>query len=88
MLEKFHYKINGKELTLPRFKDAVTFGIARRLRKLEPSEQVFELVEQLADEKALALIDTIPNDQIEAFFTAWQEDSGVTAGESSASSTS
>lgn len=88
-LEKFHYTTStGKKITLPKFQDLMTFGLARKLRKLDQAEQVFELVEAAADEDALAVIDTFRHDEIEPFFAAWQADSGVTVGESSASATS
>lgn len=78
---------HGATLVLPRFDKVVTFGRARRLRKLSESEQVFTLVEEVCDEAALAVLDEMPPDEINSFFTAWQEHSGASLGESTPSST-
>lgn len=87
-LEKFHFKTANGEVVLPKFRDVMTFGLARKTRKLDAAEQMFTLVEVAADEKALNLIDQLPSDGVEAFFAAWQKDSGVGLGESGDSSSS
>lgn len=74
----------GTVVTLPRFKKVVTFGLARRMRKLPDSEQMFALVEEVCDDAALKALDEMDMPETEAFFSAWQEDSGVDLGESSA----
>lgn len=78
---------SGAQLVLPRFDKVVTFGRARRLRKLSEEEQVFVLVEEVCDEAALAVLDEMPATEIGDFFTAWQQHSGASLGESSSSST-
>lgn len=79
----FRYQFaSGKALTLPKFKSVMTFGRARRLRKLDEGEQMFTLVEEICDDAALEVLDAMEPDETEAFFLAWQADSGVTSGES------
>lgn len=87
-MEKFHYEVDGKKITLPKFADVLTFGFARKTRKMSQAEQMFELVEAAADDKALAVIDGLRTEQMEEFFTAWQKHSGVGVGESKDSSAS
>lgn len=85
-MEKFHYEVGGKKITLPRFEDVLTFGFARKTRHLSQADQMFEVVEAAADEKTLAIIDTMKPSDMEQFFTAWQKHSGVGLGESGGSS--
>ena len=87
-MEKFHYEVDGKKITLPKFADVLTFGFARKTRKMSQAEQMFELVEAAADDNALAVIDGLRTEQMEEFFTAWQKHSGVGVGESKDSSAS
>lgn len=85
----FTYKFqSGAVLTLPKFKKIMTFGRARRYRNLPESEQMFSLIEEICDERALAVLDDMDTDETEAFMNAWQADSDVTLGESVGSSTS
>lgn len=90
-MEKFHHTvdIDGEEHTidLPKFSN-IPFGVIRKMRKETEAEQMFMLVETIADENTLALIDQLGMGQMEDLFVAWQKDSGITVGESSASSTS
>ena len=80
-LEKFHYEYEGKKFTLPKF-DQLPFGVIRKLRKESEDEQLFQMFELAADEKALAVIDQMGMKDIEALMTAWQKEAGVTQGES------
>lgn len=80
-LEKFHYEFGGKKLTLPKF-DQIPFGVIRKMRKESAEEQMFLMFEQLADDKALEVIDEMPTAEIEKLVEAWQKDGGVTKGES------
>lgn len=84
-LEKFHHKLaDGREITLPHFKN-LPFGVIRKLRKEDEAEQLFGLVEQVADADTLAVIDTLEMADIEAMFASWQKASEITVGESSGS---
>lgn len=87
MLDKFHYKMkDGQEIIAPRFSQ-IPVGVTRKARRLDAAlDQVFYLIEECLDEESLALYDTLTMEEAGAFNKAWQEDAGVTAGESSASS--
>lgn len=79
-LEKFTYTFDKKKITLPKF-DQLPFGIARKLRKADENEAMFLLIESVADDKDLEVIDTMPMSEIEKFIQAWMKDAGVSAGE-------
>ena len=83
-LEKFHYTVpeTKKKITLPGFGN-LPFGAVRKIRKLSDEEQFFALFEESADDKNLAVIDTLSMPQISDLVTAWQKDAGVDLGESS-----
>lgn len=83
-MEKFHYNVpdTKKKIELPRF-DSLPFGAVRKIRKLSDEEQFFALFEESADDKNLAVIDTLSMPQISDLVTAWQKDAGVELGESS-----
>jgi hypothetical protein len=88
VLEQFHYTNDaGVEITLPRFEN-ISFGIVRKLRKEPEAEQFCGLVETVAPEETLAILDDMSQAEIQKLMLAWQKDSGLTPGESSASSTS
>lgn len=82
MMEKFHYKYGKATVTLPKF-DQLPFGVVRKLRNAEEEEQFFLLFELAADDKSLAVIDTMPMSEISDMVTAWQKEAGVEVGESS-----
>ena len=83
MTEKFHYTTAGKKkITLPRF-DALPFGVIRRIRKADDTEQFFLLLEESADERSLKVIDDLSMPEISDLVEAWQKDAGVDLGESS-----
>lgn len=87
-LEKFHYTTAaGEKVTLPKFK-SVSAGVIRRVRKESQAEQIFTVLEDLADEATLRLVDDLDAQEFNEFVQAWQEDSKVTLGESSASTSS
>lgn len=84
----FTYRFaDGRSVTLPKFSDVMTFGRARKMRGLEESEQMFTLMEEICTEDVLSVLDAMNLDETSAFFTAWQEDSGASVGESEGSST-
>ncbi|QIS16410.1 hypothetical protein [Nocardia arthritidis] len=85
MMEKFSYTAkSGKKITLPRF-DNIPFGVIRTLRKEGETEQFFGLIEGVCGAKDLAVIDTMTQAEVRELMTAWQRDSSVDLGESSAS---
>lgn len=89
-LEKFHYTTSTKKkLTLPKFGNLPS-GILRKVRRERDIEQFFMTFELLFkdDQAQLDILDEMPMAEIVDMMTKWQEDSGVTMGESSESSDS
>lgn len=77
---------DGRKVTLPAFSSVMSFGRARRLRHLPEDEQFFQVIEDVCDDKALAVLDAMSATETEEFVKAWQADSGASLGESSGSS--
>ena len=77
----FEYTHAGKKITLP-LMNKLKFGIVRKLRKLEDEEQMFAMIEMVADEKTLAVIDDMDGDEVGEFVKAWRDESGIDLGES------
>jgi hypothetical protein len=96
-MEKFHYSIVvGQDdegdpikhkLSLPKF-DHIPFGLIRKNRKLPQEEQFFSLLESVVGAEDLEYIDRAGQGEVMNLMTAWQEDSGISQGESPASSSS
>lgn len=94
--EKFHFKlVTGEdeegdpikeEVVLPKF-GSIPFGILRKNRHKPEEDQFFDLLESVAGEKYLEIMDRAPQSEMRAMMTAWQKDSGVQLGESTDSST-
>lgn len=85
MTEQFHYPTaSGAEIVLPRFKN-LPVGVVRRNRKEDDAEQAFALLEAVAAPEALDVIDAMGLEEFGELMAAWQKDSGVSLGESSAS---
>lgn len=83
---EFAYKtLSGETLVIPRFKSSLNSGMIRRFRKLDGLDQFYSLMEEILNEDQIAVTDKMPPEEFDAFVTAWQADSGVTLGESSAS---
>ncbi|MGJ4168881.1 MAG: hypothetical protein DI609_05580 [Corynebacterium urealyticum] len=80
-LEKFHYEHGNKKISLPKF-NQLPFGTMRKIRRESMEEQMFLMFELAADEKSLAVLDTMTMDEINDLVIAWQDDSGITQGES------
>lgn len=88
-MEKFHHEFeDGKKITLPKFDSIMTVGFARKNRKMDQAELGWMILEKAADEKTLEVIDDQSLKTFEALMKAWQEDSGISVGESSGSSNS
>lgn len=77
----FHYQIRDVQITAPYFEDALSAGFIRRHRNDTPEEQMFACVEEALDEANLAQFDRLRPSEMEAFYTAWQADAGITTGE-------
>ena len=87
MNEQFHYQHNGRTVTLPYLRN-IKVGVIRKLRNLGPEDQFFGILEAVAAEGTLAVIDDMTADEFGAVMEQWQKDSGITVGESVASPTS
>lgn len=73
-LETFHYTHNGKKFALPKMKN-LKFGVTRKMRKADDDEKVFMLIESVADDKALEIIDDMTVGELGELMEAWQADS-------------
>jgi len=78
---------SGATVVVPQFKKMPT-GVARKMRNEPVANQVFAVLEYLASKEALAILDETEVGEFNTFIEAWQADSGITVGESSASSSS
>ena len=74
MTELFHYTHAGKKFTLPKMKN-LKFGVTRKMRKADDDEKVFMLIESVADDKALEIIDDMTVEELGELMEAWQADS-------------
>lgn len=83
--EKFRYDVEGGTIVLPSLK-FIKSGVIRKLRKLDETDQMFSLFETLLPEDQLDLVDELTGEQLTELATAWRDFSGVSMGESAASS--
>ena len=67
---------NGDAITVPSF-GAAPAGLIRRVRHLEELDQVFTMLEELADADALAAVDRLGLVEFAEFTEAWQEAAGA-----------
>ena len=84
--EKFHYPTKHGEIVLPRFSNLKT-GMMRKVRRMDPADQIFTILEELLSEEGLEIFDKMDGEEMEEFVGAWQANAGVILGESKASST-
>lgn len=78
----FSYTLpDDREIVAPYFEDAMTAGFIRQHRNDSVTEQMFALVELALDEDNLAIFDTLRPSVMGDWYTAWQKDAGITAGE-------
>ncbi|MDH6279340.1 hypothetical protein [Prescottella agglutinans] len=74
----------GETVTVPAFK-SIKPGVIRKTRKLDQADQFWTILESLADDDAIAIIDEMDADEFQEFQREWFGHSGVDLGESSAS---
>lgn len=79
--EPFEFEHKGKTYTLAAPSSVLTVGFARANRRRSLDDQLFTLLEALADESALAAIDDMKKKEFVAFQQAFFEHSGVSLGE-------
>lgn len=83
--DRFSYEHDGKPFEVAHWKD-IPIGAMRKLRGASDIDAAFGVVEAVCDEDTLAVVDTMTVDEFNVFYVAWQEASGITLGESEASS--
>lgn len=84
-VEKFTYQYGDETITLPKF-GQMPFGIRRKLRYIHDDEEsMIVIIEGVADEESLAVIDKMYDEELADFLAAWQRDADITLGESEAS---
>lgn len=86
-LEQFTWERNGHKVTLPP-PSKIKAGVIRRASKMDGDlNQIFSVIESIADEESLATIDDMEIDELNEMFIAWQAHGGASLGESQGSST-
>lgn len=75
-LEPFTFEHDGETYSLPS-QSAIKTGVARAIRRLKPEDQVFTLLELVADEATLAAIDDMGSDEFADMCQKWEDHSGV-----------
>lgn len=80
--DQFEYTTKaGKTITLPRFQGCVNAGVIRRIRYQSEGQQFFTILEKVADDDTLELIDELSGDEFAEFRKAWYKHSGISLGE-------
>lgn len=79
-LERFHFKAGDKDFTLPK---QIPAGALRKARNLDPLDQIFTILEEVADTETLAAIDSLSVQELTVVARDWMQ--GLSAGESSSS---
>jgi len=81
--EKFHWTTpSGEDVVLPRM-NQIKAGVLRRHRAKDGLDMGFSIMEDVASDSTMALIDDLEVDDLNRLLEAWQ--AGVTPGESSRS---
>lgn len=79
--DDFTYTLaDGSTITVPPF-NSVKPGLVRKIRKLSEVDQFFTVLETLADEDTIAVIDDMTHDEFEDFQAEWFKHAGVDLGE-------
>jgi len=73
---------NGKKIGLPAFKE-LPVGVIRKARKVDAEEAMWFILEEVLDEKQLAVIDSMPLSDFTEAMNGWTQ--GAPLGESSQS---
>lgn len=83
--EKFEYDTGEGIIYLPNMK-RLKSGVLRKIRNLTDADQMYTLFELVLTDDQLALLDELDGDELEVLVKEWNEFSGVSLGESAASS--
>ena len=79
--DPFVYPVGETEIVLPSL-SYLKPGLVRRLRRMNGTDQMYSLFEEVLDEKTLEVIDEMDPDEFEAMREQWHKHSGVGPGES------
>jgi len=79
--EPFKFTRDGETHELPPFA-SIKAGMLRRFRKLGDLDAAFSILEELADEDALAALDDLALDEFNDVVSDWMAHVGVSPGES------
>jgi len=82
--EPFTYETPHGTLTVPSL-SKMPMGLIRKTRKLPAAEQMFTILESIVPPEAMEIVDQMTAVEFADFQDAWQQHSGVDAGESPAS---
>lgn len=77
-LDDYTFDVDGDTYSIPSF-GAFNAGDIRAVRKLDEVDQMFTLVELVADKETLAAIDAMSIPRLTDFFSDWQDAAGVSA---------
>jgi hypothetical protein len=78
--EDFTFEVEGKTYSLPHA-SKVKSGVYRRIRNSEGMEGVYLLVESIATEEVLEVLDELTLEELGDVLNKWQEHAGATVGE-------
>lgn len=76
----FTFEHGGRMYTLPKF-GSWSAGLVRRVRRLSDVDATFTILEEVADTKTLAAIDSMPLERFNELQQEWAEHAGVSLGE-------
>lgn len=76
----YQFTRNGEEYSLPSFA-VVRSGVIRRIRNMDEADAFYTLLEEVADERALAATDDMPLNELADLMQNWQAHAGVSLGE-------
>ena len=79
--EPFEFEHGGQTFSLSAPSEVLTAGFARKNRHRDSTDQLFTMLEVLADEAALDAIDDMKRDEFAAFTGAFYEHAGIELGE-------
>lgn len=82
--DPFVYTIGETEIILPSL-SYLKPGQVRRLRRLNGTDQMYTLLEEVLDADTLAVIDEMDPDEFETMREQWHKHSGLDMGKSAAS---
>lgn len=83
--ECFTFTHNGESYTLKPTMESITPGFMRRIRKFDDLDAFFTILEELADDEQLAVVDSMSHAEFGELSKEFYAHLGATQGESAAS---